>query len=266
MLAKPGFFRRAFRSFALRAFSFLENNNNIDFATNGEKLFLSNLIAFFEEQVRGKVVFFDVGANVGEYVEMLVEVTGQRQMVAGIHAFEPVQSCFDLLNEKFAGCDQVILNKLGVSDHAGAAEIFYDQQMSGLASLYRRNLDAYAIDLNRSETIETIRLETYLEQKGIGHINLLKIDIEGHEAAAFRGLGNYFSGDFIDFIQFEYGGANLDSHTSLMEMYATFERAGFRVAKVMPRGLDIRPYRPWMENFQYANYVAVAAGIADKLK
>lgn len=265
MITKPGILRRLLRSLAIRSFSMLENNNNIDFATNGEKVFLDNVIAFFARQVQGKVVIFDVGANVGEYITMLVELTGRRMMDAEIHAFEPVQSCFDLLRTKFSGMDRVILNKQGVSDRAGSAEIFYDQQMSGLASLYKRNLSSYAIEMNSSETIETIRLDSYLEQKGIDHINLLKIDIEGHEAAAFHGLGRFFSGDRIDFIQFEYGGANLDSHTSLMEMYSAFEVAGFKVAKVMPAGLDIRPYRPWMENFQYANYVVVSATIADTL-
>ena len=33
------------------------------------------------------------------------------------------------------------------------------------------------------------------------------------------------------------------------------------VAKVMRDGLDVRPYQPWMENFQYANYVAISRKI-----
>ena len=84
--------------------------------------------------------------------------------------------------------------------------------------------------------------------------------------AAFEGLGSYLNGDFIDFVQFEYGGANLDSHTSLMELYALFEKAGFVMTKVMRNGLDIRPYKPWMENFQYANYVAISRKIVDGLR
>ncbi len=32
---------------------------------------------------------------------------------------------------------------------------------------------------------------------------------------------------FLDFIQFEYGGANLDSHTSLLEFFDFLETRGF---------------------------------------
>jgi hypothetical protein len=84
--------------------------------------------------------------------------------------------------------------------------------------------------------------------------------------AVLEGLGSYLRGDFIDFVQFEYGGTNLDSHTRLMDFYLLFEQSGFKVAKIMPKGLDIRPYNPWMDNFQYANFVAISTKIIDRLK
>jgi hypothetical protein len=43
------------------------------------------------------------------------------------------------------------------------------------------------------------------------------------------------------------------------------ESAGFVVAKMMPKGLDIRVYQPWMDNFQYSNYVAVSKNIVRKV-
>ena len=119
--------------------------------------------------------------------------------------------------------------------------------------------------MNQSEIVETTPLDIYIKENSIEHINFLKIDIEGHEMAALLGIGGYFSGDFIDFIQFEYGGSHLDSHTSLMELYILFEKSGFKMSKIMPKDLDIRPYSPWMDNFQYANYVAISANIVDRL-
>jgi hypothetical protein len=101
-------------------------------------------------------------------------------------------------------------------------------------------------------------MDEYIESKNIKHINFIKIDIEGHELRAFEGFGKYINGDFIDYIQFEYGGANLDSHTSLMEIYKFLESRGFLIAKVMRNGLEIRSYKPFMENFNYANYVAIS--------
>jgi len=124
----------------------------------------------------------------------------------------------------------------------------------------------YNIDMKQSERIKTMRLDGFIMHDGIDHIHLLKIDVEGHELSVLSGLGEYLRPDFIDFIQFEYGGANLDSHSSLMDLYAVFEKAGFVVAKIMPSGLEIRSYRPNMENFQCANYVAVSSAIMDSWK
>jgi FkbM family methyltransferase len=162
--------------------------------------------------------------------------------------------------------DYVILNRKAVSNRASAVEIYYDTEKSALASLYKRNLDAFSVVMNRSEIVETNRLDMYIETMGVRHIHLLKIDIEGHEIAAFEGLGAYLHGDFIDFVQFEYGGANLDSHTSLVDLYSVFNKAGFVMAKVMRNGLEVRPYYPWMDNFQYANYVAVSHRIMAELQ
>ena len=107
-----------------------------------------------------------------------------------------------------------------------------------------------------------MRLDDYIRKKGIEHIHFMKVDIEGHELAAFEGLGTYLRNDFIDFIQFEYGGANLDSHATLRDLYNQLSAHGFVMAKVMRRGLEVRIYKPFMENYQYANYVAFSKALA----
>lgn len=84
------------------------------------------------------------------------------------------------------------------------------------------------------------------------------MDVEGHEKAVFEGMGDFLNPDFVDYVQFEYGGANLDSMTSLMNLYELFEFKGFVLAKIMPKGLQVRNYEPFLENFEYSNYVAIS--------
>lgn len=201
---------------------------------------------------------FDIGANIGEYTTMLVGKSKEINLDLEVHLFEPTQSCFKIITEKFIAKKNTILNNFGVSNEDGNATIFYDKEKSGLASLYQRNLDSYNMQMDQSETIKLRRIDSYIEEKQIKHIDFIKIDIEGHELKAFEGFGEYIKGDFIDYIQFEYGGANLDSHTSLMEIYKFLEDKGFKIAKVMPNGLETRKYSPFMDNFNYANYVAVS--------
>lgn len=91
------------------------------------------------------------------------------------------------------------------------------------------------------------------------------MDVEGHELRVLEGAGRYLSPEFLDCIQFEYGGCDLDSMTSLRSLYRLLEGRGFEMYKIMPGGLLKRGYRPFMENFQYSNYVAASPKLELKL-
>ncbi len=240
------------RSIFFTLFNRVENNNNAEFSTNGEEKFLEDYFS----SLSGAVTLFDVGGNIGGYSEILVRQCVKRNLEYSIHVFEPTRSCFSILKEKFLNNEHIHLNNVGVSDSSTTSEIYYDAEKSGFASLYQRDLSSVNVQMNNHETISLILLEDYLTKNNIGTIDFLKIDIEGHELAAFRGMGKYLSGDRIKAIQFEYGGANLDSGTTLRELYHTLETAGFTLAKIMKNGVEIRPYTLRMENYQYANYVA----------
>jgi FkbM family methyltransferase len=204
-------------------------------------------------------VIFDIGANIGEYTSMLQKKSKDiSDMTINLHLFEPTKSCFDIIDSKFKDNFNIKLNNFGASNSDGTAIIYYDKEQSGLASLYQRNLESYNLELNQKEEIQLKRLDNYIKGNNIEHIDFIKIDIEGHELKAFEGFGDYLNGDFIDYIQFEYGGANLDSHTSLMEIYKFLTERNFQIAKVLKNGLEAREYKPFMDNFQYSNYVAIS--------
>ncbi len=258
MFKKMSFIERKLRNFSLKVFNSIENNGNANFDKNGEKVFIDFLLTSFKNGRGGEKVVFDIGANIGDYSEMIKNKAKLLNLDIELHLFEPTKSCFETISQKFKDDINVFLNNFGVSDKNGEATIFYDKEKSGLASLYQRNLDIYSLQLNQTESIKLIRLDNYIEENNINHINFIKIDIEGHELKAFEGLGKYLNCGFIDYIQFEYGGANLDSHTSLMEIYKFLQERGFKIAKVMRKGLEIRKYSPFMDNFNYANYVAIS--------
>lgn len=265
MIIKANLYNRTIRQISLKFFHLIENNNNCNFETNGEKVFLENLFTYFSKYRLKKRIIFDVGANIGEYSQMLLDCSVKYNIPTEIHVFEPTKKCIETLNNRFRTHGNIFLNKNGLSDNEEKCLIYYDKEQSGLASLYKRDLGHYNIELLESEEIETICAMDYIDKMQIPHIDYLKIDIEGHELKAFEGFGKYLSGDFIDFIQFEYGGANLDSHTSLMELYGFLENRGFKIAKVFPKGLEIRSYNPFQENFYYANYVAISNHLLEEM-
>jgi FkbM family methyltransferase len=252
--------KRKLRSLVWKVFNKIENNGNANFEKNGEKVFIDNLFSSFKNERR---VVFDIGANIGKYGEMIENQSLKLNIDVSLHLFEPTQRCFSAISKKFSNEYNVILNNFGVSNSDESARIYYDKEGSGLASLYQRNLDSYNLELNQSEEIKLRRIDKYIEEKNINHIDFIKIDIEGHELKAFEGFGKYLNSDFIDYIQFEYGGANLDSHSSLMEIYKLLSNSGFKIAKIMSNGLELREYSPFMENFNYCNYVAISNKMAN---
>ena len=47
-------------------------------------------------------------------------------------------------------------------------------------------------------------------------INLVDIDIEGYELSVLIDIDRFLNANFVDYIQLEYDGVNLDSHNNLM--------------------------------------------------
>ncbi len=237
----------------------LENNNNPSPEKNGEHIFIDIFLKNGFKDNEGLVIF-DVGANIGEYTKHLIEKIYEedKEIKYKIYLFEPTKISFAKLKDTFADQNNIFLNNYALSDISGEESIFYDKQGSGLASLYKRNLSYYDIVLDKSETVTVNTLKDFIESNRFSTVDLIKIDVEGNELKVLKGMGTYLNKDFVNFIQFEYGGTNLDAHTSLADFYSLLEPKGFKIAKVMPYGLDFKPYDPSMDNFKYSNYVAVS--------
>ncbi|BDZ73127.1 hypothetical protein GCM10025856_08460 [Methylophaga marina] len=58
-----------------------------------------------------------------------------------------------------------------------------------MASIYQRNLTHYNLQLDLKEEIQLRRLDNYINEHDIAHIDFIKIDIEGHELRALEGEG-----------------------------------------------------------------------------
>ena len=134
-------------------------------------------------------IFIDVGANAGffsVYAASLVGPAGQ------VHSFEPASRYFRILqrNAQLNPDIQFTINNLAVSDKAGEA-VFYPAAPthSGGSSLEAGWLAKSHRD--PEETVRIVTLSEYLEDKGLGAVRLIKIDVEGHEAAAMQGLAGY---------------------------------------------------------------------------
>ncbi len=88
-------------------------------------------------------------------------------------------------------------------------------------------------------------------------IDLVKVDVEGHELEVFKGAAGMLAQGKIKRIQFEYGGCNIDSRVLLKDLFEFLLPYGYAFYKVFPRELRRVPrYDQRLENFQYQNWVA----------
>lgn len=132
-------------------------------------------------------VIFDVGANTGLY-SLMAKATNPKSQV---FAFEPVDRVFRklLYNNSLNGYD-IHCEKLAASNYNGTA-IIYDQATDHTYSVtVNKNMNAQP-ENSIPVTIQTIRLDTFIDRSGISQLDLLKIDVETHEAEVLEGLGRF---------------------------------------------------------------------------
>lgn len=233
----------------------IAGRNNENSEKNGEYYWFGKIIG--KEKNASPLIVFDVGANVGNYSAHVLSEMKKEGINFQLHAFEPTRATFTKLQNRCQG-DEIVLNNFGLSDADKNLIIHYDTEGSGLASVHERNIGAYGIRMELSEEIKVRSLNSYITENKISRIDFMKIDVEGHELSVLRGAGDFLYPGFIHAIQFEYGGCNLDSHTTLRDLYELFQLRGFSVFQIHPKKLTkITQYHPRLDDFQYQNYIAL---------
>lgn len=233
------------RSAATMARRYLDSYENLDYDIdhNGER----RVVEIVGEL--GAACFLDVGANQGDWA---VFASGTAPG-AEIHCFEIVEPTARVLAAKAGILPDVVVNAFGLSDHAGIVDVRYFPERSELSTT-----GGYPQPF--ASTIVQGRVETgdvYLAARGIEHVDLLKIDVEGAEHRVLRGFASSLAAAKVSAVQFEYGKANIAERFLLEDLYAFFAPLGYRLGKIYPTSVEFRDYRYEDEDFRGPNYLAV---------
>lgn len=204
-------------------------------------------------QTKNPIVVFDVGANVGNYTKAVYKSLDGRAI---IHAFEPSKKTYESLCKNASGLKSVVLNNFGFGRAVETLTLYTNRERSGLASVYQRDLGYTGISMDKTEEIRLSTIDSYCHENEINHIHFLKLDIEGHELSALMGAAQVLANKKIDFIQFEFGGANIDSHTFFRNFYQLLE-SDYKIYRILKNGLtEISKYKNTYEIFDSINYLA----------
>jgi len=146
----------------------------------------------------------DIGSNVGdtltEFKKWWPEST--------VHCFEPQRECWDALERKVVDNNykDVFINKYAVGSEDASDVIFYSHDItSGQSGLHKINydsldsinqnnltsesdLDQYKRRLNHERSVKVKKLIDYINDNLISHIDIIKIDTQGHEPEVLKGM------------------------------------------------------------------------------
>ena len=202
-------------------------------------------------------VVFDVGANRGDYITMAVE-TSQLQPIV-LHAFEPSTIAFEGLLSRWGSRDDVVLNRLALGNSRGSSLLYADAPGSTLASLSKRDLRHIDLAMTYSEEVPIETLDSYCLARQVQRIDLLKVDVEGHELEVFQGAEGLLKVGAVRMATFEFGGTSIDSRVYLRDFFYFFRDHGMELYRIAPSGYlaKIDRYTEFCEQFRATNFVAL---------
>lgn len=200
------------------------------------------------------LMVFDVGANVGKYTSALLAAADNDALT--VCAFEPSAATYGQLVERVQGFKNVRTFNLALGDVNAKQTLYTDADLSGLASIYKRNLEYRNIKMERTEIVQVCKIDDFCSEQKIDAIHFLKLDVEGHELAALKGAKHMLSHGRIRFIQFEFGGCNIDSRTYFRDFFELLNGA-YTIFRIVKHGLcPITRYKESYEVFVTINYLA----------
>lgn len=210
--------------------------------------------AISELQLAENAVIFDVGANRGEWAEMLWSVRPD----AFVHMFEPQPALVEILRQRFASVPNAVVHGVGLGDHSGELNL-YMYSDDHLASFHAREERRFETPVRTSVPVDTV--DSVMQRLGLTGIDLLKIDVEGHELSVMKGCETAFSGRLIRAIQFEFGAPSINSGVMFRQIFDFLSGHSFSLFRIDIDGQlqPITEYRTQYESYSgVANYIAIA--------
>jgi FkbM family methyltransferase len=184
---------------------------------------------------------FDVGANLGFFALLASRVVGPTGHVV---AFEPDPSNVERIrrNLRHNPGRTVDVEALAVADEAGEAR-FHIGHQDEVGSLLR---DPQHVT-DRSVAVPTVSLDRYLDEHAIERVDFLKMDIEGAEVLALRGMQRGLEAGRYRHLVLEWHGDKRDELSAQRGrgMEPVFQ-AGYCVRRLTKH---LRPGRPALEPF-----------------
>lgn len=210
---------------------------------------------FIRSFLRPGDTFVDVGANIGLFSLIASRLVGNSGRV---FAFEPCAETWRRLkdNSILNHCSNLSCVQAALSDLAGTTTL----------SVSRDGMDAWNALAERpfmgndfvQERIDAVRWDDFAKERGlVGHVALMKIDVEGWESHVLQGAAEALSRDDAPVLQVEFtDAAAIACGGSCQQLYQEIKSFGFSLYRFDDRTGDLSPEPP-RDQYGYVNLFAV---------
>lgn len=162
----------------------------------------------------------DIGANIGFYAKLLSTMVGQNGKV---YCFEPDSTNFKYLQKNTRGIKNIQQFNCAVSDKSDTIKVYKSKLL---------NVDHRTYPVNNYDSIEEIKalsIDELIADKTIAKVDVIKIDIQGYELTAFKGMVNLLSSNNNLKIVAEYWPHGFKrAGVSAIAFYDFFDTLGYR--------------------------------------
>jgi FkbM family methyltransferase len=174
----------------------------------------------------------DIGAHIGYFTRIFSKLTGKNGKV---YAFEADPENFNLLQKNTISLKNTKNYQLAITDRAGAIDFYHCETKAGCHSILKD------IPLNypkKKITVKAEKLDDFVKKENLKKIDLIKMDIEGGEAAALKGMENTLKANanlilLIEFAPAWVAAAGVQPADFLQNL-ASF---GFKIFAITPKEL-----------------------------
>lgn len=166
----------------------------------------------------------DIGANIGFYATIISNLTGK---TGKVFCFEPDTTNFKYLKKNTKKLNNVVLFNNAVSHKEDTIKIYKSKLL---------NVDHRTYPVNNYQSIEEVKaisIDELIHKKIITKVDIIKIDIQGYELVAFKGMLNLLKTNKTLRIVAEYWPHGfMRAGYSAIEFYDFFNDLGYKFSKI----------------------------------
>jgi FkbM family methyltransferase len=141
----------------------------------------TNLVELLIKEKPG--IVFDIGALTGGYIQYWLDLGATK-----VHAFEPVPWNFAAMSATWGSNKNVKLHQVGISDRAESIKGALVYNAHTLARPGEVKLPEAAEHPGQKFDFELMPIDSFMLMNGIKSVSFIKLDVDGYEPKALRGM------------------------------------------------------------------------------